>query len=168
MKDRMLGTIGATAIGLVIGLALSGGGEPIRAGGSDRIDDSALAAARIATQQHPTLKTSSPQDVIYYLDYKAGRLLAAVPAYRQFGDRVTILGEFAHRDLVADFRLPAGVTPHFLMTEAELGVSSPGTALFVVETATRQIATYMAEQPFAGSTREHAPKLNLVELRPLP
>src|SRR5206468_541210 len=108
-------------------------------------------------------KIQSPLDAVYWLDYGEARLFAALPSAQRAGvdasrlrrvvdralDRpsstgaagvdVALLRGFAARDLIADFRLPPGVRPHFLMNTASLGGLGRGASLLVVvETSTRQ------------------------------
>lgn len=168
MDHRCVGWLGTLGLGLALGWGLSGGRRAIQAQGADRVEGSILTSGQIGLQEHPTLKVRLSQDAVYYLDYRKGRLLAAVPAFRQIGTKVSILGDFAARDLVADFKLPAGTTPRFSMAVSELGVSSPVAALFVVEGSTGQIATYWCEGRGGGATGELAPKLELAEIRALP
>ena len=98
-------------------------------------------------------KVQIPQDALYYLDYKGGRLLATIPSFRQSVGATQMLDRFAERDLVADFKidLDNGPRPHFLMTTGALGSYSEGWApLFVFESTTNQVAVYKLTQQNGG------------------
>jgi len=167
--DRRIGGYGAMLIlGLGVGWGLTRTGATIRADGPDRVEGSVLVSGKIGMQMHPTLKIQVPQDAVYYLDYAKGRLSAAVPSYMQVGSQARVLGEFSSRDLASDFRLPPGTTPHFAMTIADLGASNSTSAVFVVESATRRIASYWCESRGAGPSGDLPPRLDLVEIKDLP
>jgi hypothetical protein len=147
----------------------------LRAGGGDRWGDSILAAGSVSTQFHEGLKVQVTQDALYFLDYRGGRLLATVPnsivtatAIKPTGT-TKMLGEFAERDLAADFKIdPAvGPTPHFLMTPMSLGMASGLLAgvspLCVVETTTNQVALYQVEQTNVGAATKM--RIDLKELK---
>jgi hypothetical protein len=147
----------------------------LRAGGGDRWGDSILTAGSISTQFHEGLKVQVTQDALYFLDYRGGRLLATVPntivtasAIKPTGT-TKMLGEFAERDLAADFKIdPAvGPTPHFLMTPMSLGMSSGLVAgvspLCIVETTTSQVALYQVDQTNVGATSKI--RIELKELK---
>jgi hypothetical protein len=132
--------------GVGIGWGLAGGyaAKPVFATGSDRWGDRAMTAGPISIE--PTAEKSSagvPQDALYYLNYSTGKLLATVPALQQTASTTKVFTDFAERDLLADFAIKPGVTPHFLMTTVSMGSRSTGwSPLFVVETETGQVATY--------------------------
>jgi hypothetical protein len=159
----------ATAVGITIGWSAGQGrAKPVVARDAVQTDGSSLLSGQIDMRMHPSLKVNLQQDAIYYLDYRKGRLSAAVPSYYQVGERVRLLGEFSSRDLIADFQLPPGVTPHFSATVADLGGSSNGSGLFVVETTTGRIGSYLCEASGGGVNGELAPKFRLVEMQNLP
>lgn len=142
--------------------------QPLRAGGNDRSGESILMSGPILVRYNEGTKVQIPQDALYYLDYKGGRLVAAVPSFRPTVGAPNYLGSFASRDLVADFKLDldSGQRPHFLMTASSLGPLSDGWApLFVFETTTNQVALYRVQQQMVGTVSK--PRFELVELRPI-
>jgi hypothetical protein len=155
----------ALLTGIVLGwVSAGGGGRNLLAQRSDRWGDWVLASGPIHLQDNPQYRAPIPQDAIYYLNYKTGQLLASVPTMRQTAEGFQALGDFAERDLVADFGLTAGDSPHFLMTTCSLGARSEGwSPLFVFETTSGQVATYKVQYlATAGSTK---PVFQLLELR---
>ena len=93
-------------LGLVIGLALATQRPTqLQAGGSDRSGESALTSGAVAIGYDEGSKTQVPQDALYYLDYKAGKLLATIPMFRQTVNSTRYLEPFAEHDLVADFKI---------------------------------------------------------------
>ncbi len=150
--------------GLAVGLVVAPAGEPrLLAGNADRWQDRVLATGPIAVEVNKQ-NMKFNQDAIYYLNYQNGLLMAAVPSYSQSGANVRVLSDFAERDLVKDFDIRPGTSPHFLMTTADLGIRSEGWApLFVFETETGQVATYRVVPRMAnGSDR---PQFLLIERR---
>ena len=132
--------------GVAIGWVLAVGTSPklVLAYGADRWGDRAMTAGPISVESTGD-RASIPiaQDALYYLNYSTGKLLATVPSLQQTATSTRVFTDFAERDLLADFAIKPGVTPHFLMTTAGLGARSMGWApLFVVETETGQVATY--------------------------
>lgn len=155
--------------GLILGLALSAGRAPrLQAGGGDRSGESAIATGPIAIRYDEGNKTQIPHDALYYLDYKAGKLLATIPTYRQTPESTRYLEPFAERDLVSDFKIDVdnGPRPHFLMTTGQLGTFGGGWApLFVFETTTSQVAVYRVQHHSVGVKNQM--KFDLLELRPM-
>jgi len=154
-------------VGLALGWSLGGLRAPaLKASGGDRSSESILTTGPIANEYNSIKKVQIAQDGLYYLDYGGGRLLAMVPNYQMSVGGVRVLGDFAERDLIADFGLPRGTTPHFLMTTGTLGALAEGWApIYIVETTTGQVAAYrVVEQRMAGSNR---PRFELLERRPL-
>jgi hypothetical protein len=137
------------------------------AGAGDHSGESILATGPVLLKYDQATRAPIPLDALYFLDYKGARLLATIPSYRQTGRTTHILQGFAQRDLVADFKLDhyPGAAPHFLMTTGSLGQYSSGWApLYVIETATNQVAVYrMDASVTAGSTARS--RLELVELQ---
>lgn len=160
---------GALVLGL--GVLLGWGLASIRphalhAQGGDRAGESILTSGPVLLRYNDGLKVQIPQDALYYLDYKGGRLMATIPSYRPTGGAPKYLGAFVERDLVADFKLDidGGQRPHFLMTTGSLGQYSDGWApLFVFETTTNQVALYRVQQQTIGTVSK--PQFELVELR---
>jgi hypothetical protein len=142
-----------TALGLVVGMGLGvliagGRPQPLQAGGGDRSGESILATGPIAVRFDEGNKIQVPEDALYFLDYKAGKLKATIPSYRQTAAGTRHLEAFAERDLVADFALDLdnGPRPRFLMTTGQLGTLGAGWApLFVIETATGKAAVYKVQ-----------------------
>ena len=143
--------------GISTGWLLTGGASPkfLLANGADRWGDRALTAGAISIEsagddKHPI---SIPQDALYYMNYSTGKLYATVPSLLQNAAGTHAQTDFSERDLLVDFAIKPGVTPHFLMTTAGLGGRSLGWApLFVIETETGQIATYKVEVQLKGSS----------------
>lgn len=144
------------ALGLVVGLGLGawiagGASRPMQAGGGDRSGESIVATGPIAVRFDEGNKVQIPEEALYYLDYKSGKLKATIPTYRTSGGTTRHLDGFCERDLVADFELDVdnGPKPHFLMTTGQLGTMGAGWApLFVIETTTGKAAVYKIQQAF--------------------
>ncbi len=155
-------------VGLALGLAVASGRTPqLRASGGDRSGESAIATGPIAIRYDEGNKTQIPQDALYYLDYKAGKLMATIPTFRQTLNSTRYLEPFAERDLVADFKIDVdnGPRPRFLMTTGQLGTFGGGWApLFVFETTTGQVAVYRVQLHVVGLKNQM--KFDLLELRP--
>lgn len=163
----------AMAIGLLAGWLLARPGGRVEASRAGERDGSVFLSGPIAVQNHPTLKLPLPQDALYILDYRKGKLMASVPTFRQVGtsaDKATVLGAFATRDLIADFQLPPGITPNFLMEVPSLGASSINAwaPLVVFETNTRRVASYRVAPQGSSAAGELAPRFDLLELKTLP
>jgi hypothetical protein len=130
--------------------------------------DDQITAGPISIEYNEALKSPIPRDAIYYLDYKGGRLLAAIPSPLQSGNMMRVIEGFAERDLAADFKLtPGSATPHFQMTTGTMGALNGAWApLFVFETTSKQVATYkLVPQTVGNSTK---PRFDLLEVRALP
>lgn len=157
--------VAGLVVGLSLGWTLFREGSPrLMATGGDRWADSILATGQLSLRYHDGLKVQVAQDAIYLLDYKTGRLMASVPSNQTTGTNSSILGPFAERDLVADFKIQPGTAPHFLMTTGSLGGYDEGNSpLFVVETTTSQVAVYRVQFQIVGAN--HRPRFELVEMR---
>lgn len=170
-QRRMPGAAAALAIGVVIGWGLDHLPRPVpvaRAHGGDRWGDSIVTTGPVLLRYDEGAKVQIPLEAVYYLDYKAGRLLATVPSFRQSFGPARLLDKFAERDLAADFKIDVenGPRPHFLMATGALGAYSDGWApLYVVETVTNQVAVYKIQQQQVGAVSK--PKFELVEIRPV-
>jgi hypothetical protein len=146
---------------LVIGIALGWafGGSSVRAlhasRATDRWNDCILTTGIVQQESSTALKGVVPQEAVYYLNYRTGFLLVGLPSPRITPKGTEYLGDFAERDLVADFGLKPGETPHFLMTTAQVGSRSEGwDPLFIFETNSGQVATYRVKvQATAGSNK---------------
>ncbi len=157
--------------GLGLGwLAASHSTPRATAGQGDRSGDSVVATGPVSAMIDPRTKATVTYDALYYLDYASGRLMATAPVHRQMVGGNRIIGAFAVRDLVADFRPPRGATPRFLMTVGNLGLGgADGWApLFVFETTTGQVATYRVSPVPSSPTVDQPPRFELIELKPLP
>lgn len=161
--------------GLVLGWALtSPRATPLHAGGGDRWDESIVTSGPAYIQYNEGSKIQVAQDAIYFLDYRAGKLMGMVPSMKQTAAGSTIIENFGERDLVSDFKidLDGGPKPHFLMTTGSISNNSrqvygDGWApLFVIETTTRQMAAYKVEQKTIGTNNQV--RLNLIEVKPFP
>ena len=154
----------ALALGLAVGVVSANFYQtPLaRAAGGDRSGESVLSSGPVEVSHHEGLKIEISTDAIYFLDWKAGKLLAAIPSLKKTAVANKILGPIAERDLIADFGIEPGQTPHFLMTTAHLGTyDSTGSRLFVLESNTRQMAVYAVQrQATAGNG---TPKFELLE-----
>ena len=104
------------------------------------------------------------QEAVYYLNYQSGYLLAAVPmGGANVLGKGKVLGDFAERDLVADFELPANSRPHFVMST--VSTTEGWAPLIVIETRSGKVATYRVQaQIMPGSNR---PRFDLLEIRSL-
>jgi hypothetical protein len=144
----------ALLIGLGLGWALGGSNAPrLLAGGGDRWGDSIVVSGPVGIKYSHQTQTAIAQEAVYFLNYSKGLLLATVPMPQQVGTNTQVLHEFAERDLVKDFELPAGSSPHFLMTAGTMGATTDGAApLFVFETTTGQVAAYRVSPVFSGRT----------------
>src|SRR4051794_8921426 len=158
-------------VGVAIGWALAHAPSPrsvVRASGGDRWGDSILTTGPIDVRYSEGRKVQIAEDAIYYLDYKGGRLLATVPSFQQSTGPAKMLGQFAERDLVADFKIDVdnGARPHFLMTTGSIGIYGEGwSPLFVFEATTNQVAVYKFVQQMVGNVSR--PRFELVEIRPI-
>jgi len=163
---------GVLGIGLAIGWGLDHlprPGSVVRANGADRSGESILASGPVMVGYNNGTKVQLPLDALYYLDYKAGRLLATIPSFKASIGAAKLIDTFGERDLVADFKinLENGPRPQFLMTTGSLGTYSDGWApLYVFEKTTGQVAVYKVEQQTVGART--TPKFELVEIRTLP
>jgi hypothetical protein len=158
----------ALVMGLIIGLALASlRPMSLHAGAGDRSGESIVATGPVLVRYDEAAKGPIALDAVYFLDYKGGRLLAAVPSYQQTNTSTHLIESFNERDLVADFKLDleAGPRPRFLMTTGSLGPYNDGWApLYVFETNTNQMAIYrMKVQLTIGKTSR--PRFDLVEVR---
>jgi hypothetical protein len=155
--------------GVLLGWALASfRAAPARAGAGDRSGECIVATGPVLVRFDEGAKAPIPLDALYFLDYKGGRLLATVPAFRQTGATPHLIDTFVERDLAADFRLDldTGPRPRFLMTTGSLGTFSAGWApLYVFETTTRQLAIYRMQTSQTMGTASR-PRFDLVELRP--
>ena len=158
-------------LGLFLGAFLATARPGVdRAVGGDRSNESILATGPMAIFYNKTAGVQVAQDAIYYLDYRATKLIATVPVYKTAGGSNLVPG-FAERDLVADFKLDldTGPSPHILITTPSMntgGTSLYGEGLallFVYETTTRQVAAYKLSQFQISTTYQH--RLDLLELK---
>lgn len=162
---RCIPTAVTLTIGVALGWALSNHRGPVaRASGGDRYGDYSLMSGAVAIEYNERTKTQATQDALYYLDYRAARLIATIPVQRQSAKGSQMIEGFAERDLMTDFKIDAerGVNPHFLMTTGSLGAYGEGwSPLYVFETTTKQVAVYRLQAQAVGSNS----KFELVELK---
>ena len=151
------------ATGLTLGAMLMTASTPsaLQARGHDRAGESIVVTGTISKMTDGKQQTQFEQEAIYLLDYKTGRLLASVPSTRVSAGGSEILSPFVERDLVKDFRLSPGTTPHFLMTTAT--VAEGWMPLFVFETTTSKVASYRLVQQNVGAAAR--PRFELLEMR---
>jgi hypothetical protein len=161
------------AAGVVLGWGFTVSRPPaLRASGGDRWDESILTSGPTFVRYNEGSKVQVAQDAIYFLDYRAGKLVATIPTIRQSVGPAKVIEGFAERDLVADFHLDVdtGPRPHFLMTTGSMSSGAGGAygdgwaPLFVLETTTRQVAAYKIQQQTIGAASQ--PRLELMEVRP--
>jgi hypothetical protein len=136
----------------------------LRAG--TRGGESIVTTGPVFIRYDEAAKAPIPLEAVYVLDYRAGRLFATIPIFRQTAKSTEIIEKFVERDLVADFKLEQAPEPgpHFLMTTGTLGPYTSGWApLYVFETTTRQVGVYRLQfqQSSAKSSR---PRFELVEV----
>ncbi len=165
-RDRVGMLAVAVACGtFVVGWMLVGGrGDRVLASAGDRNGASIVQTGMITEVRDRQGKTLATQDGLYILNYSNGLLLAAVPSYQQISGSIRILSDFAERDLIRDFGLPAGSSPKFMMTTIQMGIVGQDWApLVVLELESGQVATYrLLPQVTVGSTR---PNFQLLERR---
>jgi len=159
--------------GIALGwLATSARTPTLQAHGGDRWDESVLTTGPVFVKYNEGSKIQVAQDAVYYLDYRAGKLIGTVPSMRQLVGESKILSGFTERDLVADFKLDLdnGQRPHFLMTTGAMSTGAGNTygdgwaPLYVFETLSRQVAVYKIQQQIIGTSSQI--KFDLIELRP--
>ncbi len=155
--------LGGIALGV---LGTAGRLKPLQAEGGDRSGDSILTTGVASMEYDKAKQMNVAKDAVYYLDYEGARLLATVPSIQQAPGQIRVLGDFAERDLIADFALPRNLVPHFVMTTGGLGArGETWSPIYVVEQSTKQIAVYrVVEQRTATSSK---PRFELLERRPI-
>jgi hypothetical protein len=169
LKRPRVSTALVLAVGVLLGWLLASFPRSLPrayALGTDRWGDAVVASGPVSIRYDERLRAPLKQDALYYLDYRAGRLLGTIPSYQQSGATVRLIDTFTERDLVADFKLDVetGPKPHFVMTTCEIGAYSMGWApLFVFETETKQVATYRIQQQSVGTSSR--PMFELIDLR---
>ena len=145
------------------GLIVASRPSPLMAGSAGRSGESISATGTFAIHQTPD-KKQIPLDAIYWLDYRSAKLYATTPEVSKSTEAGKMVSELAIRDLMVDFKLAPGVAPHFLMNTASLGALGGGTsALFVVETTTKQLAIYWSYPKTTGINSK--PEFELVQVR---
>jgi hypothetical protein len=140
---------------------------PARAGAGDRSGECIVTTGPVLVRFDEGAKAPIPLDALYFLDYKGGRLLATVPAFRQTGATPHLVDTIIERDLAADFKLDldTGPRPRFLMTTGSLGTFSSGWApLYVFETTTNQLAIYRMQISQTIGTTSRS-QFDLLQLR---
>ena len=134
-------------------------------GGADRFGDYAVTTATIAMDYDEATKIQAPQEAVFFLDYRAARLLTTIPTLRQTTSGTQIIDGFAERDLASDFKLgDSSPKPHFVMTSGSYGAKGARWApLFVFETVSRQVAVYRVQHQSVGKVVK--PKFDLLEVK---
>jgi hypothetical protein len=139
---------------------------PVRAGASDRSGDNIVVTGPVLVGYDEGSRSPIPLEALYFLDYRAARLLATVPSFRQANGASHMIDGFAERDLAADFKIDpdVGPRPRFLMTTGSLGTFPGWAPLYVFETTTSQVAIYRMQttQTIGKASR---PRFELLELR---
>lgn len=143
-------------------------------GGTDRFDEWVMTTGPIGityaeSPPNPSIGGKAVtipilQEAVYYLNYQSGYLLAAVPmGSANVIGKGKVLGDFAERDLVADFNIPPNSKPHFVMSA--VSTTEGWAPLIVIETRSGKVATYRCmAQLMPGSNR---PRFDLLEIRSL-
>lgn len=124
-----------------------------------------VATGPILAIPDPSSKVLYPLEAVYYLDYRGARLLAIIPtgsaptpaptaaslAVPGSSSNDRYKSVCAGRDLIADFAIPPGVEPRFLMTVARQGYGNGGWApLWVIEGTTNQAISYRVSSDSVG------------------
>ncbi len=167
VRSRVRPTL-VLGLGIVLGwVGSSFRARPVWATAGDRAGECITATGPVLMQYDESTKSPIPLEAVYFLDYKGGRLLATVPSFHQTSGQIQILGEFAERDLIADFQLnlSGAPRPRFAMTTGGLGRFSSGWApLYVFETTTGQVGVYRMRigQSFGRNTMT---QFELVQMR---
>ena len=146
------------AVGTALGAWLAGGtSRPMLAGGGDRSGESIVATGPVSVRYDEGTKVQIPEEALYFLDYKAGRLKATIPSFRTTTAGTTRhLDAFCERDLATDFGLDLDTwpRPRFLMTTGQLGIMGAGWApLYVIETTTGKVGVYRVQQLYGVRNR---------------
>lgn len=164
---RLPGFAATLLLGLGVGWLAAGARPPALkafSGGADRFGDYAVTTTAIAMDYDESTKVQVPQEAVFFLDYRAGRLVATIPALKQTPTGTTVIDGFAERDLAADFKIEPGPGYHFVMTSGSCGAKGGRwTPLFVFETTTRQVAAYRVESQTVGKFAR--PRFDLLEVK---
>ena len=108
---RCIPTAVTLTIGVALGWVASNHRPPVaKAGGGDRYGEYSLTSGPVGVEYNERSKTQATQDGLYYLDYRAARLIATVPMQRQSVKGSHMIEGFAERDLMADFKIDADRT----------------------------------------------------------
>jgi hypothetical protein len=109
-------------------------------------------------------KRQIPLDAIFWLDYRSAKLYATTPEVSNSASSKQLFTDIAIRDVIEDFKIAPGIVPHFLMNCASLGAIGGGSsALFVIETTTKQVAVYRAYSKTTGLNAK--PEFELVQVK---
>ncbi len=160
----------AVLFGVTLGWLLAGtSARPLLAGSGDRSGESIVTTGPVFVRFDEATKSAIPLEAVYLLDYKEGRLMAAIPSLKQTVNGTQMIEGFEDRDLVADFKLDldSGPRPRFLMTTGATGPGSTGNAVvYVFEATTKQLAVYRlgVMSRFSPTTLTSRPKFELVEV----
>lgn len=152
-------------VGLIFGWGLASAQltKPLHADRASAEADDMVATGPVSIEHDRGNDIQVEHDALYYLDYRGGRLLAAVPSFQQTIGKTRIIDGWSERDLVADFKLPPGTQPKFLMTTGTMGgVNGAWAPLFVFESTTRQSAIYRVTSQTIGTIT--TPRFELLEV----
>src|SRR5262245_24237183 len=134
-RRRLMSWTGISVIGgvLLVTLVTNGRRPALLAGGGDHPDAPMALTVTVSTESNGKGVTIT-NDGVVFLNYAKALLMAAVPLPIQSGTTTRILSDLAERDLVRDFGLSLGTTPHFTMITGRLGAMSEGWApLYIFE-----------------------------------
>lgn len=166
-SQRRVPTVVTLLVGLGLGWLGAGHRPPVlKAEGSDRYGDYSLTTGTVSMQYNERTKVQSPQEALFFLDYRGAKLLATIPILRSSLAGSQILEGFVERDLAADFKLnlETGPAPHFLMTAGALGAYGSGySPLFVFETTSKQVAVYRVQTQAIGT--KSTPKFDMLQIK---
>ena len=165
---RLPGFAATLLIGLTAGWLAGGFRSPVAravSGGADRFGDYATTTATVTIDYDDSSKIQAPQDAVFFLDYRAARLLVTIPTLKQSTGGTQVIEGFAERDLVSDFKLgESSPKPHFVMTSGSYGAKGARwSPLFVFETVSRQVAVYRVQPQSVGNKTQ--PKFDLLEVK---
>jgi hypothetical protein len=136
---------------------------PLHAGNASHSGKSVSATGTFAVQQ--TMERDKKQvtlEAAYWIDYRTANLFATVPQVSKTASVKDVISQLAVRDLIVDFKLAPGTSPQFLMNTASLGAMGGGSsALFVIETKTRQVAVYYSYTKETGINAK--PEFELIQ-----
>lgn len=151
--------------GFVLGaltVEISRNSRPVFALNSTGVDRSTLISCIVTAEYNDARKVQVPVEGLVYLDYRSGKLVGTMPEMRQIGLQKRVLSNFTERDLVEDFGIQAGYTPHFLIESISTGaLSDSGELIVVLDTVSRQARIYKLS--FEQRGVEFRPQFTMLE-----